>query len=58
MLWFPVSDREKTGGITFGDFMEFLSVISKGQTQDKLLWAFAFYDLDNDGVISREEMIK
>ena len=38
--------REKTGGITFGDFMEFLSVISKGSNQDKLLWAFTFYDQD------------
>jgi len=50
--------REKTGGITFGDFMEFLSVISKGTTQDKLSWAFTFYDVDNDGVISKEEMLK
>lgn len=50
--------REQTGGITFGDFMEFLSVISKGSAQDKLLWAFTFYDLDKDGVISREEMLK
>ena len=50
--------RENTGGITFGDFMEFLSVISKGTTHDKMLWAFTFYDLDRDGVISKEEMIK
>ena len=25
--------------------MEFLSVISKGTTRDKLLWAFTFYDV-------------
>jgi len=50
--------RERTGGITFGDFMEFLSVISKGTTMDKLSWAFTFYDVDNDGVISKEEMLK
>ena len=48
--------REKTGGITFGDFMEFLSVISKGTTHDKLSWAFTFYDVDDDGVISQDEM--
>ena len=50
--------REKTGGITFGDFMEFLSVITKGSNQDKLLWAFTFYDQDKDGVICKEEMCK
>lgn len=50
--------RERTGGITFGDFMEFLSVISKGTTQDKLIWAFTFYDVNRDGVISKEEMQK
>ena len=43
--------RENTGGITFGDFMEFLSVISKGTAHDKILWAFTFYDQDRDGVI-------
>ena len=28
---FKAIDSEKTGGITFGDFMHFLSVISKGR---------------------------
>ena len=50
--------RDRTGGITFGDFMEFLSVITKGTTEDKLQWAFTFYDVNHDGVISREELIK
>merc|ERR1711988_1329243 len=57
-LVFCAIDREKTGGITSGDFMEFLSVISKGSNQDKLLWAFTFYDQDKDGVICKEEMCK
>jgi len=57
-LVFTAIDREGTGGITFGDFMEFLSVISKGTTRDKLLWAFTFYDVDHDGVISQDEMLK
>ena len=56
MIFF--SCRDKTGGITFGDFMEFLSVISKGTIKDKLMWTFTFYDVDHDGVISRDEMLK
>lgn len=57
-LVFAAIDRDKTGGITFGDFMEFLSVISKGTVRDKLWWTFNFYDVDHDGVISKEEMLK
>jgi len=50
--------RERTGGITFGDFMEFLSIICKGSEEDKLLWTFEFYDTNRDGVISKEELLK
>ena len=57
-LVFHSIDTEDTGGITFGDFMEFLSVISKGSAEEKILWSFHFYDADRDGAISREEMMK
>ncbi len=50
--------REKTGGITFGDFMQFLSLINKGTTHEKLSWAFNFYDVNNDGIISKDELLK
>ena len=46
------------GGITFGDFMEFLSIISKGTTQEKILWSFEFLDLDKNGFIEKQEMLK
>merc|ERR1712123_133623 len=57
-LVFHSIDTEDTGGITFGDFMEFLSVISKGSAEEKILWSFHFFDADRDGCISREEMMK
>ena len=57
-LVFHSIDREDTGGITFGDFMEFLSVISKGSTEEKILWSFHFYDADRDGRINREQMLQ
>ena len=55
---FRAIDRDRTGGITFGDFMDFLSVISKGSDQEKILWSFQFFDVNQDGKITREEMIK
>ena len=50
--------RENTGGITFGDFMNFLSTLSKGTLQEKIYWSFRFYDVNKDGIISRDEMMK
>lgn len=57
-LVFNTIDRENTGGITFGDFMDFLSTLSKGSAQEKIYWSFKFYDVNKDGIISRDEMIK
>ena len=50
--------KESPGGITFGDFMEFLSVMSKGTTEEKILWSFDFLDIDKNGYISKQEMLK
>ena len=38
--------------------MEFLSVMSKGSTQEKILWSFEFLDIDKNGYISKQEMVK
>ena len=57
-LVFHSIDREDSGGITFGDFMDFLSVMSKGSTDEKILYSFQFFDCDRNGYISREEMAK
>jgi len=55
---FKAIDSEKTGGITFGDFMHFLSIISKGSEREKILWSFHFYDVNKDGMISKDEWMK
>lgn len=57
-LVFNTIDRDNSGGITFGDFMDFLSSLSKGSEEEKILWSFRFYDINKDGIISRDEMIK
>ena len=46
------------GGITFGDFMEFLSIMSKGTTKEKILWSFDFLDIDRNGHIEKQELTK
>jgi len=57
-LVFKCIDKEDTGGITFGDFMEFLSIMSKGTTKEKILWSFDFLDIDRNGHIEKQELTK
>ena len=57
-LVFKSIDRNHTGAVTFGNFMDFLSMLTKGSVEEKILWSFHFYDVNKDGYISREEMIK
>ena len=38
--------------------MGFLSVMSKGTTEEKIMWSFDFLDLDRNGYIEKQEMLK
>ena len=40
----------------FQDFVVGLSILVNGTQEEKLEWTFHLYDLDGDGVITREEM--
>lgn len=53
---FQAFDQDHNGTITFQDFVVGLSALSRGAPVDKLRWAFQLYDLNGDGVISRDEM--
>mmetsp|Transcript_39823 Transcript_39823/g.68302 ORF Transcript_39823/g.68302 Transcript_39823/m.68302 type:complete len:194 (+) Transcript_39823:43-624(+) len=55
-LVFKVFDKSKTGTITFSDFVNGLSVMTKGTSEEKLKFAFEMYDLDESGFITKEEM--
>jgi Ca2+-binding EF-hand superfamily protein len=35
-----------------------LSSLARGTVQEKLRWIFALYDLDGDGVLTREELYR
>ncbi|XP_042232970.1 neuronal calcium sensor 1-like isoform X1 [Homarus americanus] len=45
------------GQISFEDFLGALSTVSRGSTQEKLQWIFGLYDVNNDGLITKSEMV-
>ena len=39
--------RKHENKMTFGDFMDFLSLVSKGSLEEKMAWSFSFYDINS-----------
>jgi len=57
-LIFNVFDNNKDGIINFQEFVCALSVMTRGTPDEKLEFAFMMYDMDNNGLITKDEMTK
>ncbi|GAB0094086.1 Kv channel-interacting protein 4 isoform X1 [Sergentomyia squamirostris] len=53
---FNTLDQDRTGIVSFEEFVQGLSILSRGSLEEKLRWTFSLYDINGDGFITREEM--
>lgn len=51
-------DIQRKQEITFTDFIIGLSVLTRGSIDEQLRWIFTLYDINGDGIITREELNK
>ena len=47
-----------SGRIDFKEFMFGVYVMSTGKLEEKLEWAFRLFDRDNDGSVTKSEMLE
>lgn len=53
---FNTFDKNRVGSINFEEFVQGLSILSRGSYHEKLQWAFDLYDINGDGIITKDEM--
>ena len=49
--------KKRVTDIWFQEFVMGLSLLARGSLKEKLEWAFTLYDVNRDGVITRDEML-
>ncbi|XP_026743827.1 Kv channel-interacting protein 4-like isoform X2 [Trichoplusia ni] len=53
---FNTLDQDRSGLLSFEEFVTGLSILSRGTLEEKLRWTFSLYDINGDGYITKEEM--
>ncbi|XP_053407400.1 Kv channel-interacting protein 4-like isoform X5 [Mercenaria mercenaria] len=53
---FMTFDHDRNGSISFEEFVMGLSVLARGSLPERLQWAFNLYDINGDGIITKDEM--
>ncbi|XP_049872808.1 Kv channel-interacting protein 4 isoform X1 [Pectinophora gossypiella] len=53
---FNTLDQDRSGLLSFEEFVMGLSILSRGTMEEKLRWTFSLYDINGDGCITKEEM--
>ncbi|XP_037028137.1 Kv channel-interacting protein 4 isoform X4 [Bradysia coprophila] len=53
---FNTLDQDRSGIVSFEEFVQGLSILSRGSMDEKLQWTFSLYDINGDGYITRDEM--
>ncbi|KAG7248217.1 hypothetical protein CRUP_022136, partial [Coryphaenoides rupestris] len=54
---FSTFDMNDDGYIDFMEYVAALSLVLKGEVQQKLRWYFKLYDVDGSGCIDRDELL-
>ncbi|XP_078578828.1 neurocalcin homolog [Branchiostoma floridae x Branchiostoma japonicum] len=53
---FKAFDRNNNGHVSLREYLHGMSTLLRGNTLEKLEWAFILFDLDGDGLVSKEDM--
>ena len=56
LLFDRTLDTDNNGYLDFREFLMAIDLIAAKSPEEKLIWSFKMYDMDNSGVIDRKEM--
>lgn len=56
-FFFTIFDQNKDEVIDFDEFITAVSMTSRGTLEEKINWTFRLYDQDNDGYVTKMQML-